>query len=436
MKFKIYTPHITNRFRYALDLVFKQVGEMDFEIISDKKHLSPNDNVINYSGSRIDKSFQIHPNGLLNEMNIQKFDVPFDYRSDGYLITIFPTEFDDLGFDILSASFFLASRFEEYWKFKADKHGRFTPEISISNKLGFLKRPIINIWVKALKKQLATFFNIKIKTNRNFKMVNTIDIDNAWAHKHKGTLRTIGAFGKAATKLDAKDSNARFKSIIGKQQDPYDTYTWLKEQQEKYNFESIYFFLLGDYNKYDTNISHSNKYLQNLIIDIDSYAKVGIHPSYNSFLKSEQTTKEITRLAKITSKEITTSRKHFLRLRIPDCYQILSDAGITDDYTMGYAQEVGFRAGLCTSFTFFDVLQNKELPLTIHPFAYMDGTLNEYLKLSIEDAKLLIARLKKEVTAVNGTFMGIWHNDTLGNVNHWKGWREVYISSFLDTPKS
>jgi len=436
MKFKIYTPHSTNRFLYALDLVFRQVGEMDFEVVSDKKDLSPSDKVINYSGSRIENAFQIHPNGLLNEMNIQKFDVPFDYRSDGYLITIFPTEFDDLGFDILSASFFLASRFEEYWKFEEDKHGRFSPKLSISSKLGFLKRPIINIWVKTFKKQLAAYFNINLETTRKFKIVNTLDIDNAWAHKHKGALRTIGAFGKAVTKLDSKDGNARFKSIIGKQQDPYDTYQWLKEQQDKYSFESIYFFLLGDYNKYDTNISHTNKHLQDLIKEISTYAKVGIHPSYDSFLNAEKTDKEITRLAKITNKDVSLSRKHFLRLRIPDCYQILSDAGIKDDYTMGYAQEVGFRAGLCTSFTFFDVLQNTELPITIHPFAYMDGTLNEYLKLSIEEAKQLIERLRKDVEAVNGTFMGIWHNDTLGDINHWKGWRDVYLSSFMKTNNS
>ncbi|MFT5305830.1 MAG: hypothetical protein ACI9N1_000442 [Flavobacteriales bacterium] len=427
---KVYVSHITPRLSYALDLVLRQVGEVDFEIVTDRSLISNSDIVINYSGEVIAGSFQVHPNGLLNEKDVQKRDIPFEYRSDDFLVSVFPTEFDDLGFDIFSAAFFFAARVEEYWKFEKDTHGRFTAEQSISKQIGILKRPIINIWVRELLKLLSVKFKLEFKSSRTFKVVNTIDIDNAWAHRNKGLLRTVGAIGKSLSKGAVSDSSKRLSSIVNPDKDPYDTYAYLKQLQEEKGFESVYFFLLGDYQKYDTNVSHKNKQLQALIQEVSSYAKVGIHPSYHSYLNADQTTKEIKRLADIVGSEVTLSRKHFLRLSIPDCYRILSDAGIQEDYTMGYADQVGFRAGLCTSFTFFDVLQDKELPLRVHPFAYMDGALNEYLKMSIEEAQETIAFLKKEVKSVNGTFMGVWHNDTVAEVNHWKGWRAVYSSSF------
>jgi len=93
---------------------------------------------------------------------------------------------------------------------------------------------------------------------------------------------------------------------------------------------------------------------------------------------------------------------------------------------MGYADNVGFRAGICTPFTFFDLLEDKEISVTIHPFAYMDGSLNQYLGLSIEESIQKIKQLKREVKAVNGQFIGVWHNETLNDKGIWKGWKTVY----------
>ena len=156
------------------------------------------------------------------------------------------------------------------------------------------------------------------------------------------------------------------------------------------------------------------------------YAKIGIHPSYGSDLKPKQLEKEMERLNSITDNKVSLSRKHFLKLSIPETYRNLEKAGITNDYSMGYADDIGFRASICTPYTFFDVLQNKCLNVKIHPFAYMDGTLNEYLGLSIADAKEKVASLKQQVKEVGGVFIGIWHNETVNDRGIWKGWRAVY----------
>jgi hypothetical protein len=68
----------------------------------------------------------------------------------------------------------------------------------------------------------------------------------------------------------------------------------------------------------------------------------------------------------------------------------------------------------------------EETKLRIHPFAVMDGTLRDYMMLSAEEAVVEIKKLIKEVKAVNGTFISLWHNESLSNQLRWTGWQKVY----------
>ena len=97
---------------------------------------------------------------------------------------------------------------------------------------------------------------------------------------------------------------------------------------------------------------------------------------------------------------------------------------------MGYPDALGFRAGMCSPYTFFDLITNEETSLQIIPFAYMDGVLKDQMDLDVKQAIAKIEALRKEVKKVNGCFVGIWHNESLSNQGRWIGWRAVYESSF------
>ncbi|MFT7452940.1 MAG: hypothetical protein ACI9VN_003676, partial [Patescibacteria group bacterium] len=77
---------------------------------------------------------------------------------------------------------------------------------------------------------------------------------------------------------------------------------------------------------------------------------------------------------------------------------------------------------------------NSVTNLLIRPFAYMDGSLLEYMEFSIQEAQQKIDKLYAEVEKYGGDFIFIWHNETIGNYGKWKGWNNV-LTHTLDLQK-
>jgi peptidoglycan/xylan/chitin deacetylase (PgdA/CDA1 family) len=211
------------------------------------------------------------------------------------------------------------------------------------------------------------------------------------------------------------------------EKDPYDTYDWQLSLVRKYKLKQLYFFLVGDYGEFDKNISlESSRKMQSLIKSLADYADIGIHPSYASNLNRKQVKKELKRLNKVLKREVTRSRQHFLKVTFPDTYRTLIELDIEEDYSMGYASEIGFRASICTPFNFYDLDLDIETRLKLVPFMLMDGTMKDYMKLTPEQAIERARKLVDEVKKVNGKFVTLWHNQSVNDRDEWKGWRSVY----------
>ena len=336
------------------------------------------------------------------------------------------TENSALPFDVFAAGFYLLSRYEEYLPHIKDRFHRFPAKESLAYKNGFLKIPIIEYWLKELVLVIQSKFPDFKPASRKFKFINTIDVDNAYCYLEKGLLRTVGAICRSLLQFDFNPIPKRIRVLLGKEKDPYDTFDYLLDIQKKYDFKSIYFFLLADYGYNDKNIAHTSKKFQALVKTMADYVKVGIHPSWASNTDTHKLSKEINRLEAIVNREVIRSRQHFLRLDLPTTYRRLIDLGILQDYTMGYASQVGFRAGTSLPFYFYDLDMEMQTSLMLHPFAVMDGTLNEYMELPVDDAQYLVKELLDYVKEVDGVFISLWHNETLCDNRHWKDWRQVY----------
>jgi hypothetical protein len=331
-------------------------------------------------------------------------------------------------FDPLAASFYLVTRYEEYMEKSKDKLGRYPVNNSILAKYNLLQKPVVNIWSILIAEKLKEIHPELVFPKRNFKFLSTIDIDNAWAYINKGIWRTSGAILKCLIKGNFTEFKIRSKVFSGAAKDPYDTYQYLDDQFKGNEDKVVFFFLLGDYGRYDKNISHKNKQYSRLIQQTRSKYDVGIHPSFAASKKGgkKRVLKEKKRLTEICGAEIQKSRQHFLRLKLPKTYRRLINTGITEDYTMGYSAQPGFRAGICTPYYFYDLEKEQTTNLLITPFQIMDGTLRHYLRLKPEEALQEIKNLMLEVKKVGGTFVSIWHNETINDKDLWKDYQQVF----------
>lgn len=402
----VFCEHITPRLKYVLDFCFVQKG-FEYSLISSQNDWAKiRDGRINYSHLAVPCDYLIKPHDLLFEDQI-KDDIKITFEKDELLI-------DGLH-DELALIFWMISRYEEYLPHERDEHNRYKISNSALFKKGVHRKPTADLLVKKLWQKLELDYSI---IERGFECVPSFDIDVAWAYKHRKLTRILGAGITKGKLLE------RMRVMAGKEQDPYDTYSYITEIASKVN-RIICFALLGDWSKYDKNIHWKNEAYQSLLRGLNSAGGMGIHPSYDTSENSEKLETEISRLEQIVGHEIVKSRQHFLRMRIPDTYEMLIEHGIQRDFTMGYADEIGFRAGTSFPFYFFNIKENKATKLLIFPFAYMDGVLKDKLMLTPEQSKMEIEKLVTEVKGVGGVLMCIWHNSSINDLGEWKGWKDV-----------
>ena len=420
---KIYSREDNPRLRYIAGIVLGDILGLSWNVITDKRKLGKNP-VINYSSDNISGSFKINPVSVLFEKGICQKQIELSEWKG--LPVIFKTTSDsDLSFDIFAASFFLVTRYEEYLEFVPDQYGRFASSSSLAFKNGFLDKPIVDLWAKELAKAFLNRFPTVVFRRNEYKSLLTIDTDQPFAYQGKNIFRSIGGLfnDKNAGTSNMSD---RYRIIAKGEKDPFDVFDFIFENIEKNNIDSRFFFPVGDHSKFDKNPSWKNDDYRNLIKKVSGKYQVGLHPSFTAGGDGSLVSTEAARLQSIIGKKTNISRFHYIRLSMPHSYENVIKAGISEDYSMGYPDEIGFRSGIARPYYFYNLSEERQTDLRIIPFQVMDGTLFDYMKLDPESSKEVILKIINETRKVGGLFVSIWHNTSLLDNEEWKRWREVF----------
>lgn len=404
----IYTEQITNRIDYIFDFILRDFSGIDFKLTTNKEDfLNSNSPKINFSNHFFD-----------NEINFQVDDILIEYE--------IRNDIDYHQLKEVGKCFFWLSRYEEYIAkpHQFDHHNRF-----LGSDLDY-SQPIVDQIVLEIQKILNEKYpSIQFK-EREFKQINTHDVDFSWKYLNKPFYEIMGSLGKKVLKGNISEFKKQLRVLSRREFDPYSKFDYLKKLAEKHNIETVFFWLLGDKTEFDRNINWKNQQQANLIRETNQWAKVGIHPSYLSNFNEFSQKNEIERLEYILNQKINKSRQHFIKLNFPSTYQQLLINGIKEDFTMGFAHRTGFRAGTSTPFKWFDLSTNQQTLLTTYPFVAMDVTLRNYMKLTTEEAILELKRLKQITKDVNGTFITLFHQSNFEE--EWSDWKVVYESIFND----
>ena len=95
------------------------------------------------------------------------------------------------------------------------------------------------------------------------------------------------------------------------------------------------------------------------------------------------------------------------------------------DSTMSYPDNAGFRCGICTEYSVFNILTRKKLILKEKPLIAMDTTFVDYQKNSPEETKTQIDNLINTVKKYKGTFVLLWHNSSF-DIPPWDKFQNLY----------
>ena len=332
--------------------------------------------------------------------------------------------------DLIYNTFFFISRAEELLNRQRDEHGRFCARYSILGYSNRLQIPIIDEYAHILMKHLE----LDMPAPRYSHIYLTHDIDTISQYRHlRGFLGGIyrGEWRQA------------LQALTDIHRDPVYTFPWLIEQDAKVPTAEVIYFVKHtqgkgyDYPQYDLQ-GTDYKQLETLLLQ--SHARLGIHSSYygweqgpknkeqrlNSSDSECSETKVTSPCSWLLAPGSVLHRSHYLRCSI-DNMQALADAGVTDDFTMAFPDQAGFRLQTSRPVRWINPKIYTLTPLTLHPLTVMDCTLSNtnYMNLQTEDeAYFFCEQLFDKVRQYAGDITLLWHNSNpSGNPYH----KSLYI---------
>ena len=322
----------------------------------------------------------------LDELQIEQLEAPDDQPTRWIIRT-----------DIVYNTFFFISRAEELINTQRDEHGRFAAKYSLLSQHNRLMIPLVDEYARMLMKLL----DLPLPTPSFSKIYLTHDIDSIAQYRH---LR--GAVGGII--------RGEWRKVLASQKDihndPAFTFQWLIAQDKKVKgAECIYFVKDTPGKQYDYpqyNLRGKDFALVQQTLET-SGAKIGLHSSYYGIHGAE-------------SWKEGGHRSHYLRCSI-DQMQALADAGIRDDFTMQFPDQVGFRLQTTRPVRWINPKTMQLTDLLLHPLTVMDCTLSNtnYMHLSEDEAYFECQRLFEKIHQNAGEIVLLWHNtNPTGNIYH------------------
>lgn len=383
------------------------------------KHSGPK---ITYTKQPLQNEFFIRSNSLLFEQGINDVEIKIE-DWDGLPCFFDAGERSNIPFDIFAASFYLISRYEEYLPHVKDELGRFPVKESLAYQNSFLQRPLIDLWAKKFLATLMERFPEIEQKRKGYQFTSIINVTTSHCFAYRGVIRTIGGVLLDISKFKFLRLFKRITVWINPKKDPYNNFTFLMNLHKEIKCKTMFFFQFADYSKHDKNVSiHKNKF-RYLIKSVADYSIVSLSASHSSSLSNTILKEEKSRLASLINRPVRYSRMRYNRVNIPKTYQDLVETEFTDDYTMGYTHEMGFRAGTCTPFYFYDINLEVQQPIKVHPFAVCDYSFLKFKKQRQVFEKLDF--MYREIKEVQGNFNFVFSNELLGSSNRLK-WLDLY----------
>jgi hypothetical protein len=349
---------------------------------------------------------------------------------------LFPVRAEgELHSDIVAAAFYFLSLHEEWTTERRDQFGRFPASDSLLGKRGEVDRPVVSEYARVF----AAATGVRQTKNgagtryggRSAAAVMTHDIDYLSKFTPGLLFRELVKnflFNRRHVNAGERITRLReYLSYARRANDPYVvSLLRMLEEEQRLGIAASWLFKAGGNDKRDVTYSLTSVRARDMIALLrDAGQDIGLHPSFHSHTDPVMLALEAQRLRQAVGGELRSIRQHYLRLEYPVTWRQQSAEGFTVDSTLGFAEQEGFRNGVCHPFLPWDLAAGAAIPLWELPLTAMDGTLAHYRGLDTTAAKEHITSLLDIVAAHEGVAVLLFHN-TSYDAHDFPGWGEVF----------
>ncbi len=412
----IYSAQSSVRLHYVCEFIFNGVLRLPFQITDNKAiALSHTGIVITYDTEPLN-GVHLVPGSLLFESEVNPtYQLP---------VTSSVKALVEKEMDLFSAVFWFISRYEEWQPFVVDAHGRFGSKNSVLYSTNELEVPVVDVWINQFRNKIQEQYPTFKLPPKVLRLVSTIDVDNLFAYQHKPFWRRLGASWKDRINGRTQINEARKAVLAGKESDPFDVYDEVSQFCANHHIPLAWFFLMRGGTRYDRTVTNLSAFKAPMAAAVRNGASIGLHPSYYSQYNPGQLGAEFDRFQAVSGTDVRYSRQHFLRYDIRWTPQVLVASGVKVDFTMGFSDRSGFRAGTSHVFKMFDFENETILPLYAVPFCAMDGAYSEQAA-SAEEALKQLKILAETIREVSGNFITVYHERSFDDLLY-KGFKKTY----------
>ncbi|MDT0644803.1 polysaccharide deacetylase family protein [Zunongwangia sp. F363] len=403
----IYTQKITPRIIYVFKHVCTGILGISIKFTTKIEEFIAHEGMkLSYGKQPLGKELFIQKVDLLTEQGFSEVEIKVQPWEDSVCFFSVP-EASALPFDIFAASFYLLSRYEEYVPHVKDEAERFPVSESLAYQEGFLSSPVVDKWALKFRKVLEERFPDIEFQPRIFEANAVMAVENIFAYKNKGVLRSIAGLNRDLLQFNFNKVFDRIKVAFRVKNDPFNIFGELIDFIKAYRLKMFFMFQLSNFSIHDRNINYNRIPGRSVIKYVGDYAKVGLLQGYYAVRDLKSLRTEKIRMENIvhSSLEYVLNSRHDLGL--PENYNNLVELEVHNDFSMGYPDAMGFRAGTCTPFLFYDINMEVTTPLLLHPYVFNSEI---YEKAREEHVYAEVKKALNQVKEVGGTFRAIFKN--------------------------
>ena len=425
----VYTQKQTSRLDYSFKHICTRILGLQVSFTSSIEAF------IAHQGPKL--SYGKQPMG--NELFIQSHGLLFQQGFEDLDISVVPWE-DSIGFcgvgeksalpfDVFSATFYLLSRYEEYLPHVKDELGRFPPQESLAFREGFLNQPVIDIWAYRFWDALKVHYPDLDNVSREYNVHHIVEASRPFEFSQRGFLRNFTGFCQDLFRLRLKRILLRSRVLLYVRKDPYDTFTWIINASKKNGAKLSVFFLLGEGFSYTEDLNTKRKKVKLLVKQVADYTHVGLIFSFHSLLDALRLKREKKQWEELIHRSLQNTMSDQFKVGLPNTYRNILELEVRRDFSMLYDSGIGFRAGTCTPFLFYDLDYEIKTPLVVHPVC---GNTKSLYDLKEDDQRIAIESVVEEVKKVNGTFSLVFSNRDFTSEKENRWWKEFFSKNVMN----